>query len=47
MTTPIVTESDLPPIAAFDRFHPFIKGIFSQWHATAFTLSGLSFATAE
>lgn len=42
-----VTERDLPPASAFEEFHPFIKGVFSQWHPTPFTLEGVAFATAE
>ncbi|MFN3930557.1 MAG: NADAR family protein [Brevundimonas sp.] len=42
-----ITEADLPQAAAFESFHPFIKGVFSQWHPTAFTLEGLNFVTAE
>lgn len=41
------TEANLPEPAAFGAFHPFIKGVFSQWHATAFSLEGQTFATAE
>ncbi|MDQ8029622.1 MAG: NADAR family protein [Brevundimonas sp.] len=44
---PQITEADLPKVEAFDSFHPFIKGVFSQWHPTPFTLEGLSLATAE
>jgi ribA/ribD-fused uncharacterized protein len=44
---PQITEADLPKVEAFDAYHPFIKGVFSQWHATPFTLDGLSLATAE
>lgn len=45
--TPFITEADLPRSDAFTRFHPFIKGVFSQWHATTFTLEGMTFVTAE
>ncbi len=38
---------DLPSPADFDAFHPFLKGVFSQWHATPFDVEGLSFVTAE
>jgi ribA/ribD-fused uncharacterized protein len=44
---PQISEADLPPVGAFSAFHPFIKGVFSQWHPTSFTLDGLQFATAE
>jgi ribA/ribD-fused uncharacterized protein len=42
-----ITTGDLPHASEFTSFHPFIKGVFSQWHATPFTLEGLDFATAE
>ncbi len=28
-------------------FHPFIKGVFRQWHQTIFRLEGREFVTAE
>lgn len=31
----------------FDTFTPFIKGVFSQWHHTPFTLDGRAFVTGE
>lgn len=43
----MIAETDLPKAQAFKRFHPFIKGVFSQWHPTAFALDGLQFVTAE
>ena len=45
-TVPMGPE-DLPSPADFDAFHPFLKGVFSQWHATAFDLEGFGFVTAE
>lgn len=45
--SPRWTEADLPDPAAFETFHPFIRGVFSQWHATTFTLEDETFATAE
>lgn len=42
-----ISETDLPPASAFEEFHPFIKGVFSQWHPTPFTLEHIAFATAE
>jgi ribA/ribD-fused uncharacterized protein len=42
-----MTANDLPDPAAFSTFHPFLKGVFSQWHATPFTLDGQAFVTAE
>ncbi len=44
---PGIAEEDLPSPVDFDRFHPFLKGVFSQWHATAFELEGHRFVTAE
>jgi ribA/ribD-fused uncharacterized protein len=44
---PCLTESDLPSPAAFVRFQPFIKGVFSQWHCTPFTLEGQDFVCVE
>jgi len=43
----LISEADLPAVAEFKRFHPFIKGAFSQWHPTVFTLEGFCFVTAE
>lgn len=40
-------EADLPSPDAYTSFKPFIKGVFSQWHATTFTLNGERFSTAE
>lgn len=42
-----ITEADLPRATAFDRFHPFIKGVFSQWHPVPFIVDGVGFDTAE
>ncbi|MBO9708752.1 MAG: NADAR family protein [Caulobacter sp.] len=42
-----LTVDDLPAPSAFATFHPFLKGVFSQWHATPFKLEGHDFATAE
>lgn len=39
--------ADLPEARNFSRFHPFIKGVFSQWHPTPFTLGGTQFVCAE
>lgn len=44
---PVVTEADLPRAADFESFHPFIKGVFSQWHLTPFALDGAQFVCAE
>lgn len=45
--TPDLTVADLPDAADFRTFHPFIKGVFSQWHTTPFELDGHRFVTAE
>ncbi len=45
--TPELTVADLPDPADFRAFHPFIKGVFSQWHTTPFELDGRKFVTAE
>ena len=42
-----IEAGDLPDPAIFTVFHPFLKGVFSQWHATPFKLEGIDFATAE
>lgn len=44
---PDISEDDLPTPSAFSRFHPFLKGVFSQWHATPFVIDGRRFDTAE
>ncbi|KEO86650.1 GTP cyclohydrolase [Erythrobacter sp. JL475] len=44
---PSVTEEHLPTADSFDAFHPFIKGVFSQWHMTPFEIEGRDFVTAE
>ncbi|MBF5089270.1 NADAR family protein [Novosphingobium sp. NBM11] len=44
---PSVDNTDLPDPACYQSFMPFLKGVFSQWHFTPFTLEGLSFVTAE
>jgi ribA/ribD-fused uncharacterized protein len=38
---------DLPEPRDYARFHPFLKGVFSQWHHTPFDLHGHRFITAE
>lgn len=43
----MITEDDLPQPGDFRDFHPFIKGVFSQWHPAGFELEGQRFATAE
>jgi ribA/ribD-fused uncharacterized protein len=44
---PALTEAELPAADDFATFHPFIKGVFSQWHPTPFAVNGLMFACAE
>ena len=44
---PSLTVGDLPDPADYREFHPFIKGVFSQWHVTPFELDGHRFVTAE
>jgi len=44
---PRITTDHLPASGAFSQFHPFIRGVFSQWHATSLELEGRRFATAE
>lgn len=44
---PLISETDLPAAEDFDNFHPFIKGVFSQWHPTSFEIDGLTLVNAE
>jgi ribA/ribD-fused uncharacterized protein len=44
---PLILEADLPVPQHFTSFHPFIKGVFSQWHPTPFEIDGLPLVTAE
>lgn len=44
---PIRSADALPHPRDYPAFHPFLKGVFSQWHATPFVLEGLPFVTAE
>jgi ribA/ribD-fused uncharacterized protein len=49
------SPTELPPLAAdrlpdpqaYQRFHPFLRGVFSQWHVTPFEVDGIVFNTAE
>ena len=45
--TPTLIAEHLPQPRDFSAFHPFIKGVFSQWHMTPFSIGGCSFVTAE
>lgn len=42
-----MSAEDLPSVGGFQAFHPFLRGVFSQWHATPFDLEGVRFVTAE
>ncbi|MEO0418486.1 MAG: NADAR family protein [Pseudomonadota bacterium] len=44
---PSILERALPKAHDYSAFHPFIKGVFSQWHPTPFELDDLSFGCAE
>ncbi|MEM7665315.1 MAG: NADAR family protein [Pseudomonadota bacterium] len=44
---PTLTIRALPDPTDFTVFHPFIKGVFSQWHHTPFTVDGRDFVCAE
>ena len=43
----MIGEADLPLPGDFQTFHPFIKGVFTQWHPAGFELGGQHFVTAE
>ena len=45
--SPLLSLADLPAPEDFGTFHPFIKGVFSQWHHTPFELEGRTFVAAE
>jgi len=45
--TNCLSADDLPHPDAFTRFHPFLKGVFSQWHITPFSVEGVAYNTAE
>jgi ribA/ribD-fused uncharacterized protein len=47
LANPNLTAEDLPEVQGYDAFHTFIRGVFSQWHPTAFVIDGLRFVTAE
>lgn len=42
-----LTRDDLPDPAAYGRFHPFLRGVFSQWHPSGFELDGVKVCCAE
>jgi ribA/ribD-fused uncharacterized protein len=46
-TQPLVTMRDLPDPSDHSCFHPFLGGVFSQWHPAPFRIAGLRFNTAE
>lgn len=44
---PEAFEADLPDPSAFRSFHPFIRGVFSQWALTPFEIEGQAVNCAE
>ena len=46
-TAPEITENDLPVASDFSAFHPFIKGVFSQWHPAPFIVNDVEYVCAE
>jgi len=44
---PTVAVEDLPVSSDYDTFHPFIRGVFSQWRPTNFKVDGIEFVTVE
>lgn len=42
-----LTIEGLPDPGEYDRFHPFLNGVFSQWHPAGFELEGLRFGGGE
>jgi ribA/ribD-fused uncharacterized protein len=42
-----LTVDDLPRPSDFGNFHPFLRGVFSQWHSTGFEIDGQAFSCAE
>jgi ribA/ribD-fused uncharacterized protein len=47
LESPDLSADDLPEPGAYAAFHPFIRGVFSQWHPTVFVIDELRFVTAE
>ncbi|MDJ0641537.1 MAG: NADAR family protein [Erythrobacter sp.] len=45
--SPKLREEDLPEPRDFESFHPFIKGVFSQWHHTPFEIDSIGYVCAE
>ncbi|WP_284123952.1 NADAR family protein [Parerythrobacter aestuarii] len=45
--SPAIAEPDLPAAHEFGSFHPFLKGVFSQWHPTPFEVEGVAYNCAE
>jgi ribA/ribD-fused uncharacterized protein len=43
----VIGKDQLPSPDDFSTFHPFLRGVFSQWHVTAFVIEGETFNTAE
>lgn len=44
---PDLALGELPSPAAFGEFHPFLKGVFSQWHPTRFVIEDIEYNCAE
>ena len=42
-----LTVQDLPDPKVYDRFHPFLSGVFSQWHPAGFEIEGQAFGCGE
>lgn len=47
LDSPRLSAEMLPDPAKFEAFHPFIRGVFSQWHPTPFRIEGHQVVTAE
>ncbi len=46
MKAPLTAE-DLPKPSDYDRFAPFLRGVFSQWHPAGFEIEGQRYCCAE
>jgi ribA/ribD-fused uncharacterized protein len=45
--SPQWSPADLPKPEDFAEFHPFIRGVFSQWHPAPFVVAGRTYSCAE
>jgi ribA/ribD-fused uncharacterized protein len=45
--SPALTVEDLPKPSDYDRFEPFLRGVFSQWHPAGFEIDGQRYGCAE